>query len=177
MTNERLDEAIDRVARAMTTVPADPAFTARLTDRLSRATSYLPRWVLAAPAAAVVLLVTFLLSRPDSGRPASIAGAGQPGNVPAVTSPRPIASAASDTSSTTARPLSSAGIQRIGTTRRTSATRPLEPADAEDAIPPLNVAALTLEPLTLADVEVSLLDVASLEIADIERGVEPKEPK
>jgi hypothetical protein len=169
-TNERLDETIDRVAQAMTAVPADPAFGARLSRRLQRRTGNVTSWVLAASAAAAVLVATLVLSRPVADQPATVV------RHDALASAAPAASA-------------SARAELLASYGETSPKRPADreggpaapaaaaPTGVEDIVPALRVAALTLEPLTLADVDISPLDVAGLEIADIDSGAEPKEPK
>jgi hypothetical protein len=167
MTNERLDETIDRVAQTMTAVPADPAFSARLSRRLQRRTGNVTSWVLAASAAAAVLVTTVVVSRPVADQPESIA---------AVARHDGLAPVAPEAATALTAPAAPVALAAPATPAAPAAPAPEAPTGAEDIVPALRVAALTLEPLTLADVDVVPLDVTRLEIIDIDSS-EPKEPK
>ena len=67
--HETLDERIDRVAAALTAVPADPGFGERLAPRLAgQGREWSNRWLFTAAAAAAVVVLAFVVSdRPDQG--------------------------------------------------------------------------------------------------------------
>lgn len=174
MMRETMDEAIDRVAAAMTAVPADPGFAARVDARLATRASVAWRWVAlpGAAAAVVVAAIAFVLpgndeaarSRPQPAR-AALPSAAMPVRV----IPPPVAALM--------RP---AAVRRDG-------VRPQRDLAAEEdevfvtriaALPapdPLSVDALSLESLSIAPVDVANLDLPVIGVGDIPGG-EPKEP-
>jgi len=164
VTNERLDEAIDRVASAMTAVAADPQFSARLSGRLHRRAGNIAPLALAASACAVVVLGALVIFQPTADQPALLPNARQAAT-PSIE--------AADVR--VAAPAEAVVIAASSSPVISSAAT--EAAGPDDTVPALSIAALTLEPLTLTDVDVSSLDMASLELPDINAGGEPKEPQ
>lgn len=69
MTEPEIDTAIDRAVRDLMNVDADAAFLARVAERLERpAARPTRRWLLAVPAAAVIILIAlaWMRSSPDA---------------------------------------------------------------------------------------------------------------
>jgi hypothetical protein len=166
---ETLDETIDRIAAAMTVVPADPGFSERLAPRLASGTRWTPRsLVLATAAAAVVLLVVTVTSRRESPPIDQTAAA-------------PVASpaAASDIPSSEHVAIAKA---RPSMTEATSSAAHVEAHDEATAgiaalAPPdsLTVENLAIPHLAIDAVEVERLEVPTLEIAALPITDEDKE--
>jgi hypothetical protein len=73
MADHRLDHAIDRAVREMMDVDAEPAFRARVFNRLERpGPSSRWRGALAVPSAALVLLILFVATREPRSTPAPV---------------------------------------------------------------------------------------------------------
>jgi hypothetical protein len=180
---ETLDDAIDRVAAAMTAVPHDERFAARLAGRLDRPRAFgLSPLMLAGgavAAVAVALAVGLSVTRPAPVAPAATrdaiaASTSTPAPAARTTAAPPAAAATIDA------PVSVSRVARAP--RRAPApvvTRDLErstPAipglagPAEIAFDRLNLDALAVDP-----VEVEALDLASLAVAGLDGPFEPKE--
>ena len=163
---ETLDDAIDRVAAALTAVPADDGCAARVTARLDAGNGWRMPWfglvAGAAVAAAAIAFVVLPASTPRSRmpQPAAPAASSQPSSAPAV------AANAADSST----PASPATADRVAIAR---VLEPLPPSI--DALPhpeELSVAGLPLDPLTITPVELERLDVADLGVTELDGGKE-----
>ena len=169
MTRETLDEAIDRVASALTAVPPDPGFARRLETRLEARSSGLPLWIGASAIATVIVAAVAISlnwqprapSIEDRSRPAAVASSSGPAvSSAAIVIPAVAAERRADASG---RP-------------RAEVIEPFVPAIAALSTPELlNVDALAFESLTIAPVEFGELDLASLEVRDLGATGESKE--
>lgn len=179
MMRETIDESIDRVAAAMTAVPADPGFAARVDARLatphaSVAWPWIWQWI-AAPAAAAAVLAAAIVFGP-AGRDedeAALRPQGAQALLPATAGP------------VQAVPLqASAHMQSTG--GASARARPGEHVEDEADDPfatriaalsapaALSIDALSLESLSIAPVDVADLDLPEIEVGDMPGG-EPKE--
>ena len=161
MTNDTLDEAIDRVAATMTAVSADDGFHARFDAQLRAARRFELPWIglAAATAAAAAIFVALNLSSTTSPLPVvstpSVASA-----IPVVPDVKPSTAAPIEELNTTSVPPA-----RIDVVRVVPMIAAL-PHPAE-----IGVDDLSLNSLTIAPVEVGLLDLANLEVTGIDGGV------
>jgi hypothetical protein len=167
---ETLDEAIDRVAAAMTAVPADPGFGARLVPRLDAPARGVSTWMVAAAAAAAIILSVWLV-RPERSavRPPQQASANQPA-APAV-GPAPGVRAAEAPTATARPPMlaTAAPAEPVAPIERTPVIAALGPVET------LTVDDLTLHELMIAPVDVAHLDIETLDVPEIGTTDEPKE--
>lgn len=159
MTCERLDEAIDRVANAMTAVPDDPGFTARLGKRLESSYPAATYGVLVVSALVLILAVgvvrhgSTIRERRSGAAPAAESIAADAAVV------FPVERDARDIVVLVAPP-----------------SILVAPATSEQ-LPALQVSELSLEPLNIAPADIAPLEVASLELTEIDGTGESKEPK
>lgn len=167
MTRETLDEAIDRVASALTAVPPDPGFARRLDTRLTANSSGLSVWMGASAIAMVVVAAVVISLNQPPDVPSPVA----PLRPAAVTSSEPPAISATAIVTPPVAPGRQAPASPLA-----EVIDPFVPALAALPTPELlNVDALTLESLTIAPVEFGELDLASLEVRDIAAIGESKE--
>lgn len=174
---ETLDETIDRVAAAITAVPADPGFSSRLAPRLdappARGTL---TWMVAAVAAAAIVLAVFLV-RPERSavRPPQQASA----NLPA--SANQLAARTLDPSPSVRAVEAQAAIARAPLLARAAPEEIVAPIErtpaiaALDPVETLNVDDLTLHELHIAPVDVAHLDIATIDVPEIGTTDDPKE--
>ena len=172
---ETLDETIDRVAAALTAVPADPGFSARVAPRLDAPARGGSAWMVAAAAAAAIVLAV-ILARPErqaqmpvQQTAATAATAPQAAAVPPVATASP------------ATPVASVAPLRVAAPLE-EVHEPAAPASAIAALAPvetMNVDDLTLHDLHIAPVAVAHLDIEELDVPQIgtaeELAHEPKE--
>ena len=166
---ETLDETIDRVAAAITAVPADPGFSARLAPRLEGRTRGSSMWLVAAAAAAAIVLAV-LLVKPERSTvtPVQQANAPQPPQLVVETAS---ADAARKTTAVTATPVRAEASPGEGYApiERTPAIAALGPVET------LTVDDLTLHELHIAPVDVVHLDIETLDVPEIGTTDDPKE--
>lgn len=177
--HETLDERIDRVAAALTAVPADPGFGERLAPRLAgQGREWGNRWLFAAAAAAVVVLALVVNDRRDQGgtAPPSASQSGPQSEIASspTFAPGPVtaahAIAAEEPMVEQAASTAAPAPEFIGS----DVERP--PAIAALATPDgIGVDTLQLEALHVTPVDVERIDIASLEIREIGALEEPKE--
>jgi hypothetical protein len=177
--DEHLDETIDRVAAALTMVPANPALAERIAARLQRETAHASAWrqiAFGAVAIGAAVLLAIMLNddrSPSSQAPTHVAQ--QPAPLAA-----PLAPSAAREPAVTSGPMITVNVTRrrapppIGQAALVDADLPriglLQPP------PLLAVDTLTNDPLTIAPVNVApLLDLATLTINDMGERDAPKE--
>jgi hypothetical protein len=170
---ESIDETIDRVAAALTMVPADSALAARIAERIDThgSTAFAwPRLALGAAAIAVVAIVAAAVFS-DQGDVA-------PREDVRVTEMAPSAEEPRTTAPTVAAPVGQV-TQAARARRPRSIERPsLLQIPQIDALPwpaVLTVETLSTGTLTIAPVDLAPLDVTRLAVVDIEAPNEPKE--
>ena len=167
---ETLDEMIDRVAAAITAVPADPGFSARLAPRLAAPARSAPAWMIAA-AAMTAIVLGVLLATPERSTPRLVEQA--------VITPEPPPLARSvPAASTTA----AAAVGNDAPARTAAAPEPVlapgAPAPAIAALGPvdtLHIEHLRLHELHIAPVDVAHLEIETLDVPEIGTTDEPKE--
>ena len=170
---ETLDETIDRVAAAITAVPADPGFSSRLAPRLERPARGVSMWMVGAAAAAAIVLAAWLV-RPE---PSTI-GSPQQANA---TQPAAPATGPAPSGSTAAAPAPAmiARAPRLAPAAAEETTgAPIAPASAIAALDPietLTVDDLTLHQIQIAPVDIAHLDIETLDVPQIDTTDEPKE--
>ena len=150
--HETLDETIDRVAAAMTAVPADPSFSERVFDHRDTRAASRVMWAVAVGAAVIVAVV---LSRP-------LQPGGDDVNQPAPLLSLPIASAAPLLAPAAANPAGRA----VDTATNVQSTEEAEPFPVVAAlqVEDLPVAEdLNLAPLSIAPVDLGLLELSPLD--------------
>jgi hypothetical protein len=175
--HETLDERIDRVAAALTAVPADPGFGDRLAPRLAgQGREGGNRWLFTAAAAtAVVVLALVVNDRRDQGGTAPQA----PQGASAIASGPTFAPAPVDAAPAVAaeEPLVEQAVSAAAPAPEfigSDVERP--PAIAALAAPDgIGVDTLQLEALHITPVDVEQIDIASLEVREIDGFEEPKE--
>lgn len=168
---ETVDEAIDRVAAAMTAVPADPMFADRLVHHINDRRGWV--WTLI-PAAAAIGAIALAIAWTVSPRPTPPAS--------------PVAAAPQIAPDVTPAP-GAPVIQEAANTRAPrSRVRPLSqtpPVHDESPVPQIaalqDVSGIAFEDLsndllTIAPMQVAPLDLASLEIVDMKGDDPPREP-
>jgi hypothetical protein len=173
---ETLDETIDRVAAALTAVPADPGFGARLAARLDASARGSWTWTVAAAGAAAIALAMAIVRLDPSVAPiqqARAIGSATP-FAEAVAAVAPVPASTSTASTATAAP----AMARVRTTVRAASEAPAMSVPAIAALPDvetIGVDVLTLRDLQLAPVDVTQLDIATLEIPQIGVAEDPQE--
>ena len=178
--HETLDERIDRVAAALTAVPADPGFGERLAPRLAgQGREWGNRWLFAAAAATAVVVLALVVSdrRDQSGTaPQSASQSGPQSEIASspILAPGPV----------TAAPAVAAEEPMVEQVASAAAPAPefigsdveRPPAIAALATPDgIGVDTLQLEALHVTPVDVGQIDIASLEVREIDGFEEPKE--
>jgi hypothetical protein len=179
MINERLDEVVDRVARAMTAVPADPGFSRRVSARLHPDRRAVAAWKAAAAGGVMALsamAMFWVADGPMSVEHDRTHTANRPASAPGAPTLSPPAATVGTAAAATPARSTSVDPPAFAVSRGADVQSPAADARADEPAA-LDVAALILPPLTIADVDVTALDIATLEIVDIDSGGEPKEPK
>ena len=170
---ETLDETIDRVAAALTAVPADSGFSARLAPRLEGRARGSTSWLVAAAAAAAIVLAMLLVKpEPSTVRPVQQANAPQRTVVETAST----GAARETTSPETAAPVTATPV--LAKASQDEEHAPIERAPAIAALGPLETLAvddLTLHELTIAPVDVMHLDIETLAVPEIGTIDDPKE--
>ena len=147
MSERQIDEAIDAAVRDLMNVDADPAFRARVIERLRKPKSHGPFWrqpVVAAAAVVVVVVGVALLRKTDKPaieeRPAPVVStvAPQPAVEPRVAEPTAPA--------VTRPPMQAAARRSAGNPTHQISRGALVATDADDA--PAFVPAVEVEPLS-----------------------------
>jgi hypothetical protein len=153
--HETLDERIDRVAAALTAVPADPGFGDRLAPRLAgQGREGGNRWLFTAAAAtAVVVLALVVNDRRDQGG----------------TAPQAPQGASAIASGPTFAPAPVDAAPAVADVERPPVIAALAAPDG------IGVDTLQLEALHITPVDVEQIDIASLEVREIDGFEEPKE--
>jgi hypothetical protein len=157
---ERLDETIDRVASALTSVPADPALSAKLRLRLresSRSSASVTRVLCMAAATMAIAIVGWQFIGRGASSPVERESVNADAAAPS--SPGDSAAVLSD-----ARPLVPPSALASAVVADT--------AGAAEPIAPL----VLLEELAVPPVNVAPLEVADLEIVELGGGTEFEEP-
>lgn len=162
---EEIDDIIDRVAAAITFVPADPAFAARIIDRLDdgkAAGVAWPRWAAATALLAIVIAGAIAISRDDA--PQEVLVSAPPVERPAsrvVPQPAPPA--------VTARGDADAPRQarRVPLPPRSSEVIGVPQIAALPSPEALDLSNLSTDLLTIAPVDVAPLDLANLAVAEL----------
>jgi hypothetical protein len=173
---EEIDDTIDRVAAAITFVPADPAFAARIAERLGSEPALAglawPR--LAAGIAVVALVVAAIaVSREKPAErlvgtvPPATVDASPPGVEPAQADP-PVAPS---NVNTRARP----ALRGAPASRAADDVSGVPQIAALNLPEPLDVADLPTDSLTIAPVELAPLELASLAVAELDTRDDFKE--
>jgi hypothetical protein len=167
---ETLDETIDRVAAALTVVPADPGFSERLMPRLASETRWTPRsLVFATAAAAVVLLAMMMMNRREDAPIVQTAAAPSASPAPAFDMPTSEPAAIAETRPSTTLATSSAENVEAHDHELTAGIAALTPPDS------LTVEHLAIPHLAIDAVEVERLEVPTLQIAALAITDENKE--
>jgi hypothetical protein len=170
---EELDETIDRVAAAITFVPADPALAGRVADRIRSAQNAFEWRLLLAGAAGVAAVVIGIAVMTNDRR--------QPIEPPLVMKPSPSELAPVAEARPPAPPEPRVDPAPLGRTTPSAPTRLAEAAPSVPQIAALDAPALLDVPdlptsaLTIAPAEIAPLDLASLAIADLGDHNDPKE--
>lgn len=160
-----LDDDIGRVAAALTAVPPDEDFTARMNQRIDAGGT--ARWMWVAPAMAAAVLVLMVAANVDRTEQ---------------TAPLRSRAIAATTFEEARAPII---VERIATITVPApvSPRPSSRAGRESLVPPiaalaepetLSVDALTFPSLAVAPVEFDMLDLRGLEVRDIDAST-PKE--
>lgn len=173
--HEELDEVIDRIAAAVTFVPADPALAARVAEGARVKTATVFRWPGPAAAVAAIVLVVIASSlwrQKSAEQMAEQVIATTPIGVEAFPVIEPAPTAAANPS----RVRASTPVR--GVLRSAEGDRP-EPGvpqiEALSSPAPLSVRELPTDSLTIAPVDLAPLDLASLALAEIDSRDDPKE--
>jgi hypothetical protein len=175
---EELDDTIDRVAAAITFVPADPALARRIAARIDH-TSDVLAWRGLLAGAVDVAAVAIVVALVTSARQASI-------ETPLVTTAPAerapvLANAAPAVTPTVAPTESHAEVVRPQQAVRPEPRRIAEAAVDAPQIPALPLPALLdmtdlpTDALTIAPVDLTPLDLANLTVAELDDRNEPKE--
>jgi hypothetical protein len=181
MDDDRVDAAIDAVARALTARAPDAALRARILARLESPPRWRRMWIVAPAAAAVTiaLAIGLISGRREPDRPIRT-------DVPGVDAPRN--SSAQNTPAATAAARADAGAGR--SRRAGSESAGLPNGVAARAAPPSDIASLAASPLVVESIAVdpidsgdpltlsrldapSPLDVAPLSITDAQKEFHP----
>ena len=168
---ETLDETIDRVAAAMTAMPADPGFGERLAPRFASSAPWAARSLLFAAAAAAMVLLAVTMTNRREPAAVHIAAAPATGSPPAPTAdalePRDILA---DAAPVSPAPTGAAeGVEPHAHADAAPGIAALTPPDS------LHVENLAVHQLTIEAVEVERLEVPTLEIAALGVVDEEKE--
>jgi hypothetical protein len=177
--HERLDETIDRVAAALTMVPADPALAERIAHRLQTERAAHPlAWRQLAAAAVALTAITLIAIALDRNRNPEIT-AHAPTLIGQQRAPVVMPTAPRQSSAAERRGAQTAPVTRQD--RRPTPNPQAVIADSGapmlDALPApmlLAVDSLTHDPLTIAPVTVAPLDLETLTISEVGRD-SPKE--
>jgi hypothetical protein len=170
---ESIDETIDRVAAALTMVPADSALAARIAERIDThgSTAFAwPRLALGAAAIAVVAIVAAAVFS-DQGDVA-------PREDVRVTEMAPPAEEPRTTAPTVAAPVGQVTQAARARRPRSVEHAPLPAIPQIDALPSpalLAVDTLPTNTLTIAPVDLEPLNLANLAVSEIDARDEPKE--
>jgi hypothetical protein len=169
MTDDTLDDTIDRVAGEMTAGAADPTLTARVRERIHQRR---PAWVTPALAAASVVGavgITIVLWPQNELREAAASELVASAVAPIVALPGTVPTELT-------RPQDLEGGTLVPPRPPPPIVAPASPIVAVDETP-LAVAALVVPPLVMPEMmEIEPLHIASLQIAEIEHE-DPKEPR
>ncbi len=174
---EHLDETIDRVAAALTMVPADPALAERIAQRLqTESAAPALAWgqlAFGAVALTAAVLIAIALDRdPEITSLAPIRVAQQPAPLVTPVEPKARAPQPRIASQIAATPRQARRI--AGTHQAFIANGDAPKLDTLSAPKLLEVDSLTNDPLTISPVDVAPLDLATLTISDVGRDT-PKE--
>jgi hypothetical protein len=168
VTNERIDETIDRVASELTAVPPDLSFSARLRERLPdprrRTTPLLLASAIAALVIAIAMFARYAPSSPPQSPPARAGLA--PARDETTIASGPVTSVPDPRADTS-------GDETVGKRGTLAIDLPgMTPAEVDSPV----LAALVVDELNVDAVDVAPLDITTIEISDIDIGQEPKEP-
>lgn len=167
MIEDNNDKAIERVARALTAVPPDSAFTTRLLARLDRPRTPFAVW-LAVPAAIALVVLVGIKVAPRTNdapmqRPTAVDRDRLATSSPTSDVQHARVASGSPTMSATHMP------SRVPRRSRRVVVEAEVPAIAALTAPDqLHIDDLTFEPLTVSSVELGLLDLTNLEVPSLE---------
>ena len=166
---ETLDEAIDRLAAAMTVVPADEYFSTRLAARLDDSTN--AAWPWSSYAFGRAVLAVAVVSALALAIRISVA--------PEPVAPRPLLTAQNISLVAPRAGAVMAMVPHVPSATFESAVARLEPAPTIPALPTpaqIDLGTLELQSLNIAPVELDLLELANLAVGEIGGAIDFKEP-
>ena len=163
--HETLDDTIDRLAAAMTAVPADDRFVTRLASRLDESSDGGGSWRLAiglgvTAAAAIALAMSMTVDREPIQQPSLLVAETRFSLTPRAGVVTPVTPHV-------------ASVTAVSAGSAVTDLPPVPAIPALSSLPQLAVGDLELQSLNVAPVELDLLEVANLAVVEIDGAINP----